>query len=165
MNFPVYVTEYSQIARDKFLKYYTLLTFSNSTSNLREGAVPQLRRLVAGFPPRRHGFEPRSSHVVHVGFVVDQVVVGQAFCEYFDFLWQFSFHRLLHIHDHLSSGAGTTGQLVADVPSGLSLTPSQETKKKTSRVNITCSLLYTYFLKILYDLTSRRIASINYESK
>jgi hypothetical protein len=29
---------------------------------------------------------------------------------------------------HLSSGAGTIGQLVADVPSGLSLTPPKETK-------------------------------------
>jgi hypothetical protein len=35
------------------------------------------------------------------------------------------FHRLLHAH-HLSSGAGTVGQLVANVPSGLSLTPPQE---------------------------------------
>jgi hypothetical protein len=31
---------------------------------------------------------------------------------------------------HLSSGAGTIRQLVADVPSGLSLTPPQETKTK-----------------------------------
>jgi hypothetical protein len=31
---------------------------------------------------------------------------------------------------HLSSGAGTIGQLVADVPSGLSVTPPQETEKK-----------------------------------
>jgi hypothetical protein len=31
-----------------------------------------------------------------------------------------------------SSGAGTIGQLVADIPSGLSLTPPQETKKKTT---------------------------------
>jgi hypothetical protein len=31
---------------------------------------------------------------------------------------------------HLSSGAGTIGQVVADVPSRLSLTPPQETKKK-----------------------------------
>jgi hypothetical protein len=30
-----------------------------------------------------------------------------------------------------SYGAGTTGQLVADVPSALSLTPPQETKKQT----------------------------------
>jgi hypothetical protein len=40
------------------------------------------------------------------------------------------FHRLLHTH-YLSSGAGTIGQLVADVPSGLSLTPPQETKIKS----------------------------------
>jgi hypothetical protein len=33
-------------------------------------------------------------------------------------------------HYHLSSETGTIGQLVADVPSGLSLTPPQETKKK-----------------------------------
>jgi hypothetical protein len=33
-----------------------------------------------------------------------------------------STHRLLHTHHHPSSGAGTIGQTVADVPSGLSLT-------------------------------------------
>jgi hypothetical protein len=67
-----------------------------------------------------------------VGFVVDKVVLGQVFSEYFVFPCQFSFHRLLHIHHHhLSSGAGTIGQLAADVPSGLSLTTSQETKKVT----------------------------------
>jgi hypothetical protein len=33
------------------------------------------------------------------------------------------------IHHHTSTGAGAIGQLVADVPSGLSLTPPQETKK------------------------------------
>jgi hypothetical protein len=38
--------------------------------------------------------------------------------------------RLLHTHHHLSSGTGTIGQLVADVPSGLSLTPPQETNWK-----------------------------------
>jgi hypothetical protein len=56
------------------------------------------------------------------------VALGQVFSEYFDFPCQFSFHRLLHTH-LLLSGAGTKGQLVADVPSGFSLTPSQETKK------------------------------------
>jgi hypothetical protein len=66
--------------------------------------VPQLRRLVAGFPPRRRpGFDPRSDHV---GFVVDKVALGQVFSEFFGFSCQFSFHRLLHTH-HLSSGAGT----------------------------------------------------------
>jgi hypothetical protein len=68
-----------------------------------------------------------------VGFVVDKVVLGQVISEYFGFPYQFSFHRLLHTH-HLSSGAGTTGQLLADVPSGLSLTPRQETKKKAKKV-------------------------------
>jgi hypothetical protein len=85
----------------------------------------RLRRLVAGFPPRRPGFESRWSHV---GFVVDKVALGQVFSEYFGFSCQLSFHRLLHTH-HLSSGAGTIVQLVADVPSGLSLTPSQETRR------------------------------------
>jgi hypothetical protein len=39
-------------------------------------AVPWLRRLVAGISPRRPGFDSRS---VHVGFVVDKVVLGQVF--------------------------------------------------------------------------------------
>jgi hypothetical protein len=50
--------------------------------------------------------------------------------ENFGFPCQFSFHRLLHTRHHLSSGAGTRGQTAADVPSGLSLTPPHETKKK-----------------------------------
>jgi hypothetical protein len=58
-----------------------------------------------------------------VGFVVDVVARGKIFSEYFGSPCQFSFHRLLHTH-HLSSGAGTIGQLVADVPSRLSLTPT-----------------------------------------
>jgi hypothetical protein len=82
------------------------------------------RRLVAGFAPRRPAFEPRSGHL---GFVVD-MAVKHVFSEYVGFPYQFSFHQLLHTH-HLSSGAGTTGLTVADVPSGLSLTPPQETKK------------------------------------
>jgi hypothetical protein len=76
-------------------------------------AVPQLRRLVAGFPSQRHGFEPRSGNV---GFVVDEVTLGQVLSEYFGFPCKFSFHRLLDTRN-LSSGAGTIGQLVDDVPS------------------------------------------------
>jgi hypothetical protein len=57
----------------------------------------------------------------------NKVALGQVFSEYFGVSCQFSFHRLLHTH--LSSGAGTIGQLVAEVPNGLSLTPPQETKK------------------------------------
>jgi hypothetical protein len=93
----------------------------------RRKAVPWLRRLVAGFPPRRPVFDPKSGHM---GFVVDNAALGQVFSEYFGFPCQFSFHRLLHIH-HLSSGAGTIGQLVADVPSGLSLpTPRKKNMQK-----------------------------------
>jgi hypothetical protein len=39
-------------------------------------AVPCFRRLVAGLSPRRPGFDPGS---VHVGFVVDNVALGQVF--------------------------------------------------------------------------------------
>jgi hypothetical protein len=39
-------------------------------------AVPWLRRLAPGLPPRRPGFDPGS---VHVGFVVDKVALGQVF--------------------------------------------------------------------------------------
>jgi hypothetical protein len=73
------------------------------------------------------GFEPRSRHV---GFVVDKVALGQVFLEYFGFPCQFSFQRLLRIHHHLSSGAGTIGQLVADVPSGLKSPHPKKLKKK-----------------------------------
>jgi hypothetical protein len=69
-----------------------------------------------------------------VGFVVDKVALGQVFPEYLGSPCQFSFPQLLHTH-HLSSGAGKIGQLVADVPSGLSLTPPQETKKKNNRAS------------------------------
>jgi hypothetical protein len=43
---------------------------------LEAGTVLWLRRLVAGLSPRRLGFDPGS---VHVGFVVDKVVLGQVF--------------------------------------------------------------------------------------
>jgi hypothetical protein len=69
-------------------------------------------------------FNPRSGHV---GYVVDKVALGQVFSQYFSFPCQFSFHRLLHTH--LSSGAGTICQFVADIPSGFSLTPPQVIKK------------------------------------
>jgi hypothetical protein len=64
-----------------------------------------------------------------VGFVANKVLLGQIFFEYFGFPCQFSFYRLIHAH-RLSTGAGKIVQLVADVPSGLSLTQPEETKKK-----------------------------------
>jgi hypothetical protein len=65
-----------------------------------------------------------------MGFVVDEVALGQVFFEYLSFPCQFSFHRLLHTNHHISPGAGTISELVADVPSALNLTPPQETKGK-----------------------------------
>jgi hypothetical protein len=50
---------------------------------------------------------PRSGHVE---FVVDKMALGQVFSEYSGFSCHSSFHRLLHYHHHLSSGAGTIGQ-------------------------------------------------------
>jgi hypothetical protein len=76
---------------------------------------------------RSHSAAQTVRHKAHVGFVMEKVALGQVCSEYFGFPCQFSFHQLLHTH-HLSSWAGTTGQLVPDVPSGLSLTPPQETK-------------------------------------
>jgi hypothetical protein len=49
-------------------------------------AVPWLRRLVVGLPPRRPGFDPGS---VHVGFVVDKVALGQVFPRVLRFSRQF----------------------------------------------------------------------------
>jgi hypothetical protein len=83
-------------------------------------AVAWRRRLEAGFPLRRPGFDPRSNHV---GYMVDKLTRGQVSSEYFGFPYQLSFHQMPHTR--VSSGAGTTGQLVTEVPSGLSLTPPQ----------------------------------------
>jgi hypothetical protein len=72
----------------------------------------------------------QSSHAIaQVGFVVDNEALGQVFSKYFGFPCQFSFHQLLHTHN-LSSRADTIGQLVADVPSGLRLTPPQKLLKR-----------------------------------
>jgi predicted glycosyl hydrolase (DUF1957 family) len=63
-----------------------------------------------------------------VGFAVDKAALAQVFSEHIGFPCQ-AFYRLFHTH-HLSSGAGTIGQIVADVPIEHSIAPSQETKKK-----------------------------------
>jgi hypothetical protein len=75
------------------------------------------------------GFDPRSGHL---GFVVDKVALGQVFSEYFGFPCQFSFHRLLNTHHHLSAGAGTVGWILADVPS-TQVSPTQGIKKNWQR--------------------------------
>jgi hypothetical protein len=67
-----------------------------------------------------------------MGFVVDKVALRQVSSEYFGFLCQFSFHQMPYTH--LSPGADTIGQIVADVPSGLSLTKSLEIKTKNKEI-------------------------------
>jgi hypothetical protein len=75
-------------------------------------------------PSRRPRFDLRAGHV---GFVVDQVTLGGRFSPSNSVSpAQLSFHRLLHTPHYLSFVAGTVGQIVADVPSGLSLTPPQD---------------------------------------
>jgi hypothetical protein len=81
-------------------------------------------RLVTGIPSRRPWIEPRSGHV---GFVVDKVALGQVFFRVLRFPLPILIPPTAP-HSFVIRG-GTTGQLVADVPSGLSLTPLQETKK------------------------------------
>jgi hypothetical protein len=63
-----------------------------------------------------------------MGFMVDKMALGQIFSKYFGFPCQSSFHQMFHIH--LSPGIGAVGQLVADLPIGLSLTAHNEIKKK-----------------------------------
>jgi hypothetical protein len=58
-----------------FLQIGVVLTF------IVEMAMPWLKRLVAGFPPR------------WPGFVVDKVALRQVFSEYFGFPCQSSFHQ------------------------------------------------------------------------
>jgi hypothetical protein len=64
-------------------------------------------RIVAGFPPRRPGFEPGSSHV---GSGMDRAALEQVCSEYFCFPATHSFHKFLHSHHHLLSRAGILGQ-------------------------------------------------------
>jgi hypothetical protein len=80
--------------------------------------IPPHAALVAGFPPRLFGFEPRSGHV---WFVLDTVALGQIFSEYFGFT----------ANSHPTNSPQSPSsiiwgwynrQVVAAVPSGLSPT-------------------------------------------
>jgi hypothetical protein len=75
------------------------------------------------------GFETKSGHVA---FVVANVALGQVFCD-ISFPYQFSSHRLL------SSGVGTIGQIVADVPSGLSHPTHEKLKKYVKTISFVVS--------------------------
>jgi hypothetical protein len=58
-------------------------------------AVPWLRRLVAGFLPRRPGFAPRAAYV---GFMMDKVALGQVFIGVLQFSPVGIIPPLLQIH-------------------------------------------------------------------
>jgi hypothetical protein len=93
----------------------TSLSFLNKGRSITRG-------LVAGFAPWRPGFYTRSGYV---RFMVDKVALEQVFSSYCGFPCQYSSPEILH--SHLSSGADTLGQLVADVPSGLKSYPTSKT--------------------------------------
>jgi hypothetical protein len=100
----------------------------NISKYLPVKTMPQLRQLVASFPPRQPRFEPGPGHV---GFVVDKAALRQVFSKYFGFPCQCTFHQSLHTH-HLSFRAGTIGQTLAAVPNGLSLTPWEVSTRLTN---------------------------------
>jgi hypothetical protein len=63
-------------------------------TNLND-SVPYLRRLIAGFLPRRQRFDLRPGLVV---FVLHKVALRRVFSEHLGPPCQFSFHKVLHIH-------------------------------------------------------------------
>jgi hypothetical protein len=65
------------------------------------------------------------------------------------FLCQFSYHQLLHTHHHhLPPGAGTIGQIVADVPSGLSH-PTLRRKLILQYLSIIVNDLFSFIIHFL----------------
>jgi hypothetical protein len=81
-----------------------------------------------------------------LGFVVDKVVLGRVFSEYFGFPCQSSFHQIHHHHNH--PGQATIGQSVAAVPSGPSWTPppTKRIKKKMSE-SVEYAVVALYLIK------------------
>jgi hypothetical protein len=72
-----------------------LTTYCIYTGIYKRGAVPWLKRLVAGLSPWRPGFAPGS---IHVGFVVDRVALWQVFLRVLRFTAANIIPPLLHIH-------------------------------------------------------------------
>jgi hypothetical protein len=67
-------------------------------------AVPLVKRLDAGFPPRRPGFASGQL----VGFVVDKAALGQVFSEHYSLPCQ-SCHQFLRHHNHPGLAQKATG--------------------------------------------------------
>jgi hypothetical protein len=111
----VYETMFSTCAATE-VKYHSRLNGVHDMSIRRSDIVDD-------FEP---GFDSRSGHERSV---VHKVALELVFSEYFGFPCKFSFHQRLYAYLS-SSGAGTIGQIVASVPSGLGLIPSYKLKKK-----------------------------------
>lgn len=82
--------------------------------------VPRLRRLEAGLPPRRTGFNLRPAHV---GFVADKVALG----EYLGISLSVTFHQPPHypkLRTHL------TAELVVPIAGLNSVTSSHRLKQQ-----------------------------------
>jgi hypothetical protein len=116
--------------------------------------APQLKRLVAGFQPRRPGFEPGSGQL---GYVVDKVALGQVFPQYFGFPCQSSSRQKFSILT-ITWGRYNTpiSQLVADVSSGPSLnsTPPHYAKLKKNMIKTEVLFLDYEFVIPNYDINS-----------
>jgi hypothetical protein len=70
--------------------------------------------------------------VTFCGTCCGQSDIAAGFLRVLRFPLPFLIPQLLYVHNNPSSGADTIGQLVGNVPSGLSLTPSHEKKKHAS---------------------------------
>jgi hypothetical protein len=85
----------------KFVKIYQtvpkMYVNFQVSSTLSQWVKPFYTLGLAGFPPRRPGFEPGSCQV---GFVVDKVALRQVFSEYFGFPSQSLFPQILHHHNY-----------------------------------------------------------------
>jgi hypothetical protein len=65
-------------------QFHTVHRFSQrkASSPRHWNMTSMLRRLAVSFPPQRPGF---NSRLDHMGFVVNEVTLGQVFSEYFSF--------------------------------------------------------------------------------
>jgi hypothetical protein len=75
------------------------------------------------------------AHVRQCGIYGGQSGTGAGFLRLLQFPLPILIPPMLHIYHHLSFGAGTIGQIPVGVRSGLSVTPSQETKWKKLLIN------------------------------
>jgi hypothetical protein len=130
----IHAVVWSRIASAPWYKranvtYFSFLQRNWSLTKPNKRVLPQLRRLVAGFPRRWPGFKPRSGHV---GFVVDKVALRQVSSGYFCFPLPIVIPPTAP-HSYNLSVAGTIDQFVTDIPSGLRLTPPQEANRNTQQ--------------------------------